>query len=277
MNVDDEMECSWLDGRRVRTRLATSRGLHYGDGVFRTILKYNSIIIDIELQLNKLLEDSAALGLSPAMRNLRTQLERAGRGHDHAVLKLLVMRRATGRGYPPRTSDVQILAQRSPLPRFPPSCWEYGIAGFTSDIRMAAQPRLAGIKHLNRLEQVLASRDWPEGAQEAILGDADSHPICGTRSNLFWVHDGCLYTPELSTCGVAGVMRGKVLSTAAIMGIECRIECCSQQELKTADEVFVTNSLIGIWPLHRLDQRVWQAPGPMTRTLMLALAHPRLI
>lgn len=277
MNPGDRDGDSWLDGHRIRSSLASARGLHYGDGVFRTILKYNNKIIDIDIQLNKLLEDSSALGLSPAMQNLRSQLERAGRDHDNAVLKLLVMRRSTGRGYPPRTSDVQILAQRSPLQRFPLSCWERGIVSFTSDIKMAAQPRLAGIKHLNRLEQVLASRDWPEDAQEGILEDTDSRPICGTRSNLFWVRDDRLYTPELSACGVAGVMRDKVLRAAAVIGVECRIECRSQQELKAADEAFVTNSLIGIWPLCRLDRRHWQAPGPMTRTLMQALAHPRLI
>lgn len=277
MNPDDKDGSSWLDGRRTRSILASARGLHYGDGVFRTILKYNNIIIDIEAQFSKLLEDSDALNLSPSLPDLRNHLERAGRAHDNAVLKLLVMRRATGRGYPPRTAEVQILAQRLPLPRFPLSCWEQGIVSFTSDVKMAAQPRLAGIKHLNRLEQVLASRDWPEDAQEGILEDADSRPICGTRSNLFWVRDDRLYTPELSACGVTGVMRDKVLKLAAAIGVECRIECRSQQELKAADEAFVTNSLIGIWPLRRLDRRHWQAPGPMTRILMQALAHPRLI
>lgn len=276
MSASDEGD-SWLDGRRIHSSLACSRGLHYGDGVFRTILKHDGEITDIDLQLNKLLEDSSALGMSPLLQNLRNQLQRAGRDHDNAVLKLLVMRRSSGRGYAPRSSEVQVLAQRWPLPRFSLSCWEQGIVCFTSDIRLSAQPRLAGIKHLNRLEQVLASRNWPEGAQESILADAGSRPICGTRSNLFWVRGGRLYTPELSACGVAGVMRDKVLKAAAALGVECRIECRPQQELKAADEVFVSNSLIGIWPLRRLDRQHWQAPGPLTRTLMQALTHPRLI
>ena len=69
---------------------------------------------------------------------------------------------------------------------------------------MAAQPLLAGIKHLNRLEQVLASRDWPDGVDEAMLGDDRGQPVCATRANLFWVRHGVLHTPALDRCGVAG-------------------------------------------------------------------------
>ncbi len=277
MKAEHDSAATWLDGHRTHSSLAFARGLHYGDGVFRTLLKYNNNIIDIELQINKLLEDSKALNLAPSVLKLRTQLQRAGRASDNAVLKLLVMRKAASRGYASCTREVQILAQRWPLPRYPLSCWAQGIDCFTSDIQMAAQPRLAGIKHLNRLEQVLASRDWPEAAREGILGDSDSRPICGTRSNLFWVHENRLYTPELSACGVAGVMRDKVLKAAAAMNIECRIECHPRQALLAADEAFVSNSLIGIWPMRSLDQHVWQAPGPLTQTLIQTLAHPKLI
>lgn len=276
MTPDDDAGAVWLNGRRQQSPLAFARGLHYGDGVFRTILKINNNIKYLEEQLNKLHEDCARLQLAPEMPRLRRQLLGAGRGRADAVLKLLAMRASQGRGYAPTTDRVDVLAFRWPLPRFPAECWTEGVNAITSEVQLGSQPQLAGIKHLNRLEQVIASRDWPDGVRESILTDGASRPICGTRSNLFWVHAGRLCTPDLSRCGVSGVMRQQILERAAGEGIECRIDGFSQDHLRTAEEAFICNSLIGIWPLRQLDHADWPAPGPLTRTLMQWLNHPRL-
>ena len=129
-----------------------------------------------------------------------------------------------------------------------------------SPVVLSAQPLLAGVKHLGRLEQVIASAHWPAGIDEAIQCDARGRPICGTRSNLFWVARGALYTPELSVCGVAGVMRQKVLELAQALGIRWRVGAWRWREFANSEEAFVTNSLIGIWPLRRCERKRWRAP-----------------
>jgi 4-amino-4-deoxychorismate lyase len=88
------------------------------------------------------------------------------------------------------------------------------------------------------------------------------------------VRQGQLRTPALESCGVAGMMRDKVLAGAAALGIPVEVGTWPWQDLIDADEAFVTNSLIGIWPLRSLEQRRWQAPGLLTRRLMTALRHP---
>jgi 4-amino-4-deoxychorismate lyase len=155
-----------------------------------------------------------------------------------------------------------------------PSRVSQGIRAFRSPVTLARQPLLAGAKHLNRLEQVLASRDWPDGADEGILCDAEDHAICGTRSNLFWVREGRLGTPPLDTCGVRGVMRHTILELARQQNLNVELRDLHWTALQQADEVFVCNSLIGLWPVRWLGERALAAPGPVTALLLKALGLP---
>lgn len=268
---------AWWNGEPASTLPLTSRGLHYGDGVFRTLRLAGGVVLDLYRQLEKLASDAAAIDLAtPAgLRELLLAAAEAD-GPGDGVLKLLLIRSGQGRGYRPTTTGADSLLLRYELPVFDPSCWSQGIRAIRSPVTMAAQPRLAGIKHLNRLEQVLASRDWPEDVAEAILGDERGAPICGTRSNLFWVSRGIVHTPALDRCGVAGMMRAKILAACEARGLALRIAPQPWSALLAADEAFVCNSLIGIWPLRALDAHTWPAPGPITADLMQALAHPTL-
>ena len=266
------------NGHAVAPSLAASRGLNYGDGVFRTCLIYNSEVIDLQEQTNKLVSDSKRLGLElqDAAQLMREAWELAT-GHEQAVLKMFLMRAGDERSYRSSSCVADRLLRILPAPQYPADAWTQGIRLFRSSFRLAAQPALAGIKHLNRLEQVLASQAWEAGADEGILCDDQGRPVCGTRSNLFWVKQGALVTPRLDRCGVAGLMRDKVLQTWQLMAPPARITEGSWDELQNADEVFVTNSLIGIWPVQSLGAWRWDAPGPVTRRLMDAIAHPRLL
>lgn len=268
---------TWLNGSRAGDALASSRGLHYGDGVFRTLLKYDSQLIDLKLQIIKIIHDAQALGLeAPPAELLMEEAAAVSAEVRRGVVKILLLRQSGGRGYQPRSAQVDRLLQCHELPDFPQRHWLEGIAAIRCGLRLGRQPALAGIKHLNRLEQVLASRDWPDGAVEGILCDERGAPVCGIRSNLFWVRDGSLHTPALDGCGVAGVMRDKVLACATALGLKPRVELRPWSVLLDAEEAFVTNSLIGIWPLRSLEQRVWQAPGPLTMRLAAVLRHPYL-
>ncbi|GGB92911.1 hypothetical protein GCM10011352_18730 [Marinobacterium zhoushanense] len=116
--------------------------------------------------------------------------------------------------------------------------------------RLAQQPLLAGIKHLNRLEQVLARAEWNDpGIREGVVCDTGGTLIEGTMSNLFFVLDGVLCTPELTQCGVAGILRRWVLEAEECAGECVQVGRFSPQQLSQADEIFLCNSLIGIWPV----------------------------
>jgi len=265
---------TWMDGRRVRSLPSDSRGLHYGDGAFRTILKYDNKYWYLTEHINKLVEDGIRLDLQVSADHLAGVVERAGRGRPRGTLKLIIVRQSGERGYQSLTRNVNIICQWHDINTYSREHLSLGIVVDLSDVTLAAQPRLAGVKHLNRLEQVLASRNWPSGVQERLMTDAQLQPICGTRSNLFWISGGQLYTPDVANCGVAGVMRSQVLQTAGKIGVACCIECRPLAELLAADEAFVCNSVFGLWPLRALGQRRWSAPGPLTRMLSQALAHP---
>ncbi len=145
--------------------LAFSRGLHYGDGVFRTFLKFHSQIVDFKLQYRKFSEDAESLGLEPpATELLLAEAASVSAAATSGVLKILLVRAGAGRGYRPETAETDRLMFCYPLPEDPPECWSRGIEAFRCGLRLGRQPALAGVKHLNRLEQVLASRDWPAGA-----------------------------------------------------------------------------------------------------------------
>jgi 4-amino-4-deoxychorismate lyase len=267
-----------FNGQPDATALAWHRGLHYGDGVFRTSLVYAGRCVDLDLQVDKLRRDAQALGLRPPpAAALATEAAALAAGTPRAALKMLLLRAGAERGYRSEADACDRLLCRYPAPEFPAARWERGIRAFRSDFRLAAQPALAGIKHLNRLEQVLASRAWQEGADEGIVADAEGRPVSGTRSNLFWVAAGVLRTPALETCGVAGLMRDKVLAAAAALGQPVTVGPASWEELESAEEAFVTNSMVGLWPLSSLDSRAWHAPGPVTRRLSEHLRHPRLV
>jgi len=258
--------------------LAFHRGLHYGDGVFRTCLIYEGQVFDINDQCNLVVSDARRLGLAPVpLRDLHADAGRLALEQRRGVLKILLLRAGNARSYRTDGAATDRLLCRYAAPAYPASAWDGGVSVVRSRFRLAPQPALAGIKHLNRLEQVLASRDWGEGADEALLGDEAGRPVCGTRTNLFWVHGAALHTPLLERCGVAGLMRHKVLALADALQVKAQVRDGSWDEVESADEVFLTNSLVGIWPVARLGSRRLAAPGPLTKRLMDRLAHPRLV
>jgi 4-amino-4-deoxychorismate lyase len=139
-------------------------------------------------------------------------------------------------------------------------------------MRLGENPALAGLKHCNRLEQVLARREWTDpDISEALLFSSSDRLVSGTMSNVFIVDGSRLRTPRVDLCGVAGVMRRVVLREAANAGIPVGEEVLSAEDLRSADELFLTNARIGIWPVRALDGRMI-SPGPLTRRLQQLIA-----
>jgi 4-amino-4-deoxychorismate lyase len=161
---------------------------------------------------------------------------------------------------------------RYPFPDYPEARSTQGVEIRVCDTSLGCNPRLAGIKHLNRLEQVLARSEWDDEAiVDGVMLDGDGHLIDCTMSNLFLMIEGVLYTPDLSSCGVEGVMRSAVIETAHQHNIPVDIAPLKQTMLEQAQEIFITNALIGIWPVTRCGDYRYPV-GATTRQLQSALA-----
>lgn len=249
-----------VDGLQSAVISADDRGLAYGDGVFRTLAMRNGIAEQWPLHFAKMAADCRALGIEPPRESdLRQDLERIAATCSDCALRITVTRGSGGRGYASASAPVtRRMVAASPLPDYPQSWQVHGVVARYCLVRLAVQPRLAGIKHLNRLENVLARAEWTDlDIAEGLLLDTDDNVIEGTRSNLFLVEGQGLVTPDLTRCGVAGVTRDRVIAAAARQGVSCRIERISTARLEAAQEIFLVNSLIGVWPVAVLGERRW--------------------
>jgi len=243
------------------------RGLLYGDGVFRTLRACKGHALHWPLHYQKLQHDCAALGIPcPDFALLSAELDELLLKHPDGVVKLIVTRGQGARGYaPPDPVEPTRIWDVAPLPDYPADWAVRGIKARLCRLRLSQQPRLAGIKHLNRLENVLAaaeSGDVPvngEMVAEGLLLDAADNVIEGTRSNLFLVSHGELVTPEMSRCGVAGVQRERVMAWASRHHMPMQVREVRLDDVMNADELFVVNSVISLWPIRELEQRRWTA------------------
>lgn len=262
-----------VNGVGANTVAVLDRGLMYGDGVFRTLALRDGKLLHWPQQLRKLAEDCSALQLDcPPETDWLAALRQALGTQRDATLKLMVTRGCGTRGYRyPEYQRCNWMVLPSPPADYPPECGGSGVAVRLCELRLGWQPRLAGIKHLNRLENVLARNEWDDPAiREGILLDHAGNVIEGTMSNLLLIRDGRLLTPALDQCGVAGVMRELVLQAAFDLGMEVEVGRVSLQQLLQAEEVGLCNSLIGLWPVRALGERRWTA-FTLLRQLQLAL------
>lgn len=253
---------------------ALDRGLLYGDGVFETIRVCDGEPRYWSCHMQRLQAGCERLGISPCDTVLLTA--EAGRlldGSGAGVLKVIVTRGSGGRGFRPEagTAPTRIVQLHS-LPVYSPDCAQSGVTARICATRLGHNPALAGIKHLNRLEQVMARREWNDaGIAEGLLLDRDDNLIEGTMSNIFLVRENVLTTPVLDRCGVAGIMRSWVLNAAQQAGLDFRVRNIHADELKQAQEVFVCNSVIGIWPVIAAGDLAWEK-GEITAGLQAQLS-----
>ena len=259
---------SWVDGRPAAQLPLSDRGLAYGDGLFETFAVRRGRPRLLDEHLHRLQEGCARLGIPFPQHQVTEELLAFCAELSEGVAKLILTRGDGARGYsPPVEAQPRRLLLASPLPAYPSEHAEQGVEVFPCALRLAEQPMLAGLKHLNRLEQVLARAEWQDARYaEGLLRDQAGRIIEGVFSNLFLVSEGRLLTPSLERCGVAGVMRSALLKEAAALGVICEVRDLSFDELLAAQEIFFCNSVYGIWPVRRLETRVW-LPGPLTRKL----------
>ena len=246
----------WIDGAQGKSIPADDRGLQYGDGLFETILVRNGRARFLDAHFARLDLGCQRLGIGFASSDeLRAEVAQAVlQAPARALLKLIVTRGSGPRGYAARADS----SARRVLTLFasPPSdALRPGVDARIATVRLGENSALAGIKHLNRLENVLAaSEPGHAGVFESLMLDAAGHVICGTMTNVFAAKAGRLYTAPLDRCGVAGVMRSVVIRQATALGIACEETRLPLAQFLAADEVFITNARIGVVPLRRVGE-----------------------
>jgi len=179
-----------------------------------------------------------------------------------------------GRGYQnPNEIHANRILSRHQFPEFDHRPWHDGIELGLVSIRLACQAALAGIKHGNRLEQIIARSQWQQGWHEALVLDQQDNVIEATQSNVFIVKDGDLKTPDLTHCGVAGVMREHIIEQAEKLGVAAQIVSLSVSDIHAAEEVFLSNSVIGVWPVRRFQSHVYDTPELSPKLLNLMIKN----
>lgn len=264
------MQTLWLvNGQRTGVDPA-DRGLAYGDGLFETMAAHDGRIRWLDLHFDRLEEGCRRLAIpAPERRVVADEIASHCTRVGRATVKLIVTRGPGTRGYaPPAAPAPTRILSISAWPTYPSSHYAHGIRVRVCRLRLAANPALAGMKHLNRLEHVLAHLELRgTDADQGLLLDTSEHVVGGTSSNVFAVHQGRLLTPAIARAGIEGVMRRVVLAAAADLGVPVAERDLTLAEIENADELFMTNALIGIWPVASFEKRTL-ARGHVTQRLM---------
>jgi 4-amino-4-deoxychorismate lyase len=241
------------------------RGFSYGDGVFRTMKIRNGLPVSWPFHYQKLVADCAAIGIvCPSaellMGDLQKLFEKELFSEDLTqVAKIIITRGEGERGYAPPVITVPTrVVIKSSLPQYAESNYDKGVQLHVCDIKLAAQPKLAGIKHLNRLENVLARMEWREEfIFDGLLLDQAGNVIECTMSNVFARFGSELLTPDLSLCGVSGITRQRILGLGGVLGLNVGVKSLTLAQILQADEIIICNSLFGAFQVIQINNKTW--------------------
>lgn len=238
---------------------AGDRGLAYGDGLFETIRMQGRRAVLRSLHLDRIVSDAVRLDIPVERADLDAAITRAGAEHEAAlgngswVLKLILTRGSGGRGYRlPAECRPSLVVSVSPMPLLPDQVG--GVVADFSTFPLTVNPQLAGIKTLNRLEQVMASREFTGREFELIMKDNAGNLVEGTRTNLFVGLGSDWLTPPASSLAVAGVMREYLIGCLRASGREVREQILAPAVLSAPEfrGLYLVNSVMGIIPVRKL-------------------------
>lgn len=261
-----------LNGKRGSGLDVHDRGLQYGDGLFETLEVYQSRPLFWDLHLQRLTKGCHRLAIpAPDPLVLRQEGDQLIRQCTHGVLKLIVTRGCGGRGYrPPEKPEPTRLLSLHPWPDYSEQLTQNGVRVRFCQTPLGLNPQLAGLKHLNRLEHVLARSEWWQAdIHEGLMLNGQGEVIEGTMSNVFYFSNGDLFTPAVDQCGVKGIVRDLIITLARQLSLSVSETSVSPERLLHADEIFLTNSVIGIWPVRQLGDHHFTL-GENTRRLQAA-------
>lgn len=243
------------------------RGFAYGDGVFRTLVMREGVPESWPQHYQKLVADCAAINIvAPSAELLMGDLQQLFLPDEVAIAKIIITRGEGNRGYtpPPIIAPMRVVT-KSAMPEYPAERFNIGVNLHVCETRLALQPKLAGIKHLNRLENVLARMEWNDQAisgisiADGILLDMHGNVIECTAANIFARFGDTLITPSLEECGVAGITRQRIIALADTVSLNIAIETLDMKKLYAADEVIICNSIYGAWQVRTIHEKTFQS------------------
>lgn len=269
-----------IDGRIQDLIEVVDRGLQYGDGLFETIRIQEGCPCQWGRHLDRLTFGAKRLGIArPDPECLVAEIATVAHGLKDSVLKLILTRGSGGRGYrPPVSPEPRRILFTYPLPPDPFRSWEEGVVVRFCQTPASINPALAGIKHLNRLDSVLASREWTDPAiAEGLMFDSSGGLVGGTKTNLFRWDGARLLTPPVDRSGIAGTLRALTLEIAAQAGIDCAEARLDRAALDRARGLFLTNAIVGVWPVRELAEHSFdltRLPWPLLDAVRQAAHTP---
>lgn len=253
----DDLVCKQGDGIS-----ANDRSINYGDGCFTTMYSEGKNIFVLDKHLVRLEQDANRLGIKVCIETLKYYLHQSCinllESHTPAsAIKILISRGSGGRGYePPEFPEPQIIISFYPTTKLNLSAntsSSYKKTVKFAQMRLSNQPLLAGIKHLNRLEQVMVKQELQiQDCDDLLIFNQAENLIEASASNVFCLTDGVWITPEIVDSGVSGVMRSSILEFMQLNRIPCEIQSMSIQDILNAESVFLCNSIKFIMPISSL-------------------------
>ncbi len=256
------------------------RGFAYGDGVFRTMVMRSGLPVNWPLHYQKLVADCAAIGIvCPSAELLMSDFLQLFSIEDidsekQEVAKIMITRGEGERGYkPPAVTTPTRVIIRSAMPQYAKESYAGGVQLHVCNTRLSSQVKLAGVKHLNRLENILARMEWrDEGIFDGVLLDQQGNVIECTMSNIFARFDKVLVTPDLSECGVAGITRQRICDVSSALNLTAEVAPLSLSRMLQADELFICNSLYGAFQVSKIGGTTW-APQALAKTFRNLLSY----
>lgn len=251
----------FVDGEPCERVPVDDRGLQYGDGLFETMLFCGDRLRLRDRHLERLCSDATRLRLALSQSVAEQEFNRVESflkesGAESAVVKVIITRGSSSRGYRPQSSALRTVVTVSEYRPYEATARNEGVPVRVCEHRLSCNRATAGIKHLNRLDQVLARAEWSDEFAEGIMLTDDGRVIEGTMSNLFVVEGSQILTPKISDCGIDGVMRSFILDNCrrwfGSSVVEVDLDLC---RILAADALFLCNSVAGVLPVRMLQER----------------------
>jgi len=250
-----------INGKETDSISAYDRGLAYGDGFFETLAIVNGEIHNWELHLKRIKSSAIRLKfpeldqgliLSSLKKLISNSLlnNLLPNNNLRFIVKLIITRGEGKRGYQlPTKPEVTYILMNSEWPNFPRQHYLQGVDIKELSMRIANQSVLAGIKHLNRLEQVMAQSELTDEYQEGLLLNNDNQPISAISGNLYFYNNKVLYVLNQKNCGISGTIREQVIQLSEELDVSISFDLTSLDKLLYSSEVFISNSIRGLWPI----------------------------
>jgi len=262
-----------VDGEYQDSIPVDDRGLAYGDGLFETIQIDNGRPVLWKRHFRRLQKGCGILGINVVDTDiLLAECLQLCQNRNRGIIKIILTRGSGGRGYrPDKNSLTRRIISFHDWPEYPEDNVSTGIRLYRCSTPVSSNAHLAGLKTLCRLEQVLAQMEWDEAQfSEGLMLDDNKQVVEGTRSNVFIVKNDVLITPELKRSGIKGIMRGVIVDMAQSAGIQVQQRDLDHDEFIQADEIFLCNSIIKVWPVKEYQGKMYST-GNITRNIMRQL------